>query len=126
MKIDYDRKLAIDKNRLDKNYCTGDHVVVHNYADKKFDIKWYGPLEVVQVAPLSTYQLGWTDGVIKKDLVYKDRLKLVHSIEGKWPSKPWHRADTSMEEDELNEEERPRTLAEYVVENNRAMARQQK
>lgn len=72
----------------------GDIVLVKNFGGTKLQPKYYGPLEVVRVTPLSTYQLRWGDGELKTDLVHQERLKLAFTATGKidkaWVSKSKH------------------------------------
>jgi hypothetical protein len=66
-----------DTHDVEENkFQVGDFVLVKNYGKRKMDPFWYGPLQVIRVTPLSTYQLKWGDGELKSDLVHQDRLKL--------------------------------------------------
>ncbi|KAF9117262.1 hypothetical protein BG015_007080, partial [Linnemannia schmuckeri] len=73
----------------DAKFAVGDFVLVKNYGRKKLEPHWYGPLEVVRVTPLSTYQLRWGDGVPKEDLVHQDRLKLAKAPNDATQRKAW-------------------------------------
>jgi transposase InsO family protein len=73
----------------DTKFAVGDFVLVKNYGRKKLEPHWYGPLEVVRVTPLSTYQLRWGDGTPKEDLVHQDRLKLAQAPSDEVQRKIW-------------------------------------
>lgn len=66
-----------DSHDVEENkFQIDDFVLAKNYGKCKMDPFWYGPLQVVHVTPLSTYQLKWGDGELKNDLVHQDHLKL--------------------------------------------------
>ncbi|KAF8923477.1 hypothetical protein BGZ47_004727, partial [Haplosporangium gracile] len=73
----------------DAKFAVGDFVLVKNYGRKKLEPHWYGPLEVVRVTPLSTYQLRWGDGMPKEDLVHQDRLKIAQAPSDEAQRKVW-------------------------------------
>jgi transposase InsO family protein len=73
----------------DAKFAVGDFVLVKNYGRKKLEPHWYGPLEVVRVTPLSTYQLRWGDGALKEDLVHQDRLKSARAPDDEAHRKIW-------------------------------------
>jgi len=73
----------------DAKFAVGDFVLVKNYGRKKLEPHWYGPLEVVRVTPLSTYQLRWGDGTPKEDLVHQDRLKIAVAPSDEAQRKVW-------------------------------------
>ncbi|KAF9109386.1 hypothetical protein BGX30_008428, partial [Mortierella sp. GBA39] len=73
----------------DAKFTVGDFVLVKNYGRKKLEPHWYGPLEVVRVTPLSTYQLRWGDGTPKEDLVHQDRLKIAQGPSDEAQRKVW-------------------------------------
>ncbi|OAQ23021.1 hypothetical protein K457DRAFT_42122, partial [Linnemannia elongata AG-77] len=58
----------------DAKFSVGAYVLVRIFGRQKFEPHWYGPLQVVRATPLSTYQLMWGDGELKKALVHQDRL----------------------------------------------------
>jgi transposase InsO family protein len=87
-------------------FAVGDFVLVKNYGRKKLEPHWYGPLEVIRVTPLSTYQLRWGDGVPKEDLVHQDRLKLAKAPDDVEQRKTWfHKTRHTMESVRDNEDD---------------------
>jgi hypothetical protein len=51
--------------------------------------KWIGPFRVHRVGPGGTYQLVTPDGVVKEDLVHRDRLKRCLENEESIPNGLW-------------------------------------
>ena len=79
-----------EKHQIEESkFQVGDYVLVKNYGKKKLEPHWYGPLQVVRVTPLSTYQLKWGDGELKMDLVHQDRLKVAHGPDDATQRKIW-------------------------------------
>ncbi|GJJ75631.1 putative transposase [Entomortierella parvispora] len=79
----------------DHKFAVGDFVLVKNFGRTKLQPHFYGPLEVIRITPLSTYQLRWGDGELKTDLVHQDRLKRAYppdeaSARRAWVTKTKH------------------------------------
>lgn len=114
-----------DNHIVEENkFQIGDFVLVKNYGKRKMDPFWYGPLQVVRVTPLSTYQLKWGDGELKTDLVHQDRLKLAVVPEDNVKREAWFaKTRRSMEDfhdnssDSSPDEPEPSAEEAHVAEN---------
>jgi hypothetical protein len=82
-KLRYDLLVRRDPLRVN------DWVLLRRGHRLKFMSKWLGPFRVHRVGPSGTYQLVAPDGIVKEDLVHRDRLKRCLVNEDNPPRRLW-------------------------------------